>query len=221
MRMSKYDAVDYDNITYLFIFFCRFGPPIWTVLIWVSLFALWLNVAPHISHVFGFKPKWTPLTCSSNFSFDMNPFGHVEHLHGFLLSGVWRLKIWNCRFFFDEHTWNIILSSIKISLQVRKKELLDLYSYKNCTFPHSSHWHSSWARLKCLGRAEGCLKSFPHFGHGTCCFPCSVIMCNFNARGLNFFPHSLQTSILSSPLCSRSLHKWKIKTNLLNGLVNF
>ena len=97
----------YKTYIYLLIFFWRFGPPIWTVLMWVSLFALWLNVAPHISQVFGFNPKWTPLTCSSNFNFDMNPFGHFVHLHGFLSSGVWRLKIWNWRFFLDEHTWNI------------------------------------------------------------------------------------------------------------------
>ena len=89
---------------YLSIRFWRFGPPICTVLIWVSLFALWLKVAPHISHVFGLRPKWTPFTCSSNFSFDINPFGHRVHLHGFLSSGVCRLKIWNWRFFLDEQT---------------------------------------------------------------------------------------------------------------------
>ena len=92
-------------------------------------------------------------------------------------------------------------------LRVKDVPLFDIFIIiqNHRTFPHSSHWHSSWARLKCLGRAEGCLNNFPHFGHGTCCLPCSVIMCSFNASGLSFFPHSLQTSVLSSPLCSRNL----------------
>ena len=195
------------SATYLFILFWRFGPPICTVLIWVSRFALWLNVAPHISHVFGFRPKWTPFICSSSFSFEINPLGHLVHRHGFLSSGVWRLKIWNWRFFFDVHTYR------KINWMAYFGEESKYYRtciIKTClgllfTFPHSSHWHSSCARLKCRGRADGCLNSFPHLGHGTWCLPCSVTMCSFNASGRSCFPHSLHISILSSPLWCRNL----------------